>query len=301
MSEKSALLITERAFGSYLDCTYKAWLLINGHAGTQNLFEKHNAQWSLQYQIRAIDHLVAVYRPQEVYRKRLTDSDIAPVARGLIVLDRVTAEHIEAGPAVVCRKASGNAAPEPMYLYRYPNVTNRAKLMLGFRALVISRVSRNSPSHGVIVHGENFAETSLRLSPSIKKAEAILDRLGELASSQEPRLHLNPHCDICEFHEICKNKALEDDNMSVLQGMPPGYVDHMNKRGIFTLNQLSYTFGLGKYPSARKNRQCLDTLRYRPRQYGNSGSWSTALLNCRHPGQTSISTSKASHSGIFTI
>jgi DNA-directed RNA polymerase subunit RPC12/RpoP len=41
--------------------------------------------------------------------------------------------------------------------------------------------------------------------------------------------------------------------MSLLQGVRPGFIENMNKRGIFTLHQLSYTFRPRKIPKRAKN------------------------------------------------
>ena len=53
---------------------------------------------------------------------------------------------------------------------------------------------------------------------------------------------LNRHCDICEFKQLCRAKAINEDNLTLLRGMTLKEVMRHNSRGIFSVKQLSYTF-----------------------------------------------------------
>lgn len=55
-------------------------------------------------------------------------------------------------------------------------------------------------------------------------------------------LILNKHCQICEFQNRCHAQAVQEDNLSLLQGISEAEIVRLRKRGIFTINQLSYTF-----------------------------------------------------------
>src|SRR5262249_7746536 len=62
------------------------------------------------------------------------------------------------------------------------------------------------------------------------------------ASGAAPRLRLNDHCKVCEFRKRCHAQAVEDDDISLLQGLGEKEVGRYNRKGIFTLTQLSCTF-----------------------------------------------------------
>src|SRR5262249_15608121 len=79
---------------------------------------------------------------------------------------------------------------------------------------------------------------------------AVLSHL-RLQSANEPPLALNRHCEICEFRLVCRAKAVETDNLTLLRGMTPKEVARYNSKGIFTVNQLSYTFRLRR-PAKRQ-------------------------------------------------
>jgi DNA-directed RNA polymerase subunit RPC12/RpoP len=74
------------------------------------------------------------------------------------------------------------------------------------------------------------------------------------ASEQEPPLVLNRHCDICEFKQLCRAKAVEADNLTLLSGMTSKEMAHHNSKGIFSVKQLSYTFR-SRRPAKRQKQQ----------------------------------------------
>jgi predicted RecB family nuclease len=58
----------------------------------------------------------------------------------------------------------------------------------------------------------------------------------------KPPLTLNDHCAICEFREHCSSLAREKDDISLLRSLSAGEIEHFRERGVFTVQQLSYTF-----------------------------------------------------------
>ena len=63
-----------------------------------------------------------------------------------------------------------------------------------------------------------------------------------VATQTAPPLRLNNHCKICEFQEVCYATVKEKDDLSLLKGLSGKEIDTLNKRGIFTVTQYSYTF-----------------------------------------------------------
>src|SRR5207248_6133133 len=68
-----------------------------------------------------------------------------------------------------------------------------------------------------------------------------------------PKLMLNGHCPACEFQHRCHAEAVRQDHLSLLRGMGENEIRSQNRRGIFTVTQLSYT-----YRPRRKNRTAKD-------------------------------------------
>jgi predicted RecB family nuclease len=109
------------------------------------------------------------------------------------------------------------------------------------------------PTHGQIIYGEKFNKARLNLISFISKAEQILHDIDKLSGQKEQPLFLCSHCDVCEFLIKCRSKAVEEDNMSLIQGMHRKHIEEQNKKGIFTLHQFSHTFRPRRTPKRAKN------------------------------------------------
>jgi hypothetical protein len=72
-------------------------------------------------------------------------------------------------------------------------------------------------------------------------------------NSSPPDLILNRHCAECEYQARCKQKAIESDDLSLLSAMTEKERGTYRSKGIFTVNQLSYTFRPRKTPKRAKN------------------------------------------------
>ena len=71
----------------------------------------------------------------------------------------------------------------------------------------------------------------------------MLDEVKRLqAGGEPPRLTLNKHCQVCEFRQRCRKQAEEADDISLLGGVGEKELKRYNRKGIFTLTQLSCTF-----------------------------------------------------------
>jgi len=74
-----------------------------------------------------------------------------------------------------------------------------------------------------------------------------------LSSLSAPDLALNRHCAECEFQARCRQNAIEADDLSLLSGMTEKERNRHRSKGIFTVNQLSYTFRPRRTPRRAKN------------------------------------------------
>jgi predicted RecB family nuclease len=67
---------------------------------------------------------------------------------------------------------------------------------------------------------------------------------------------LNDHCQICEFRDCCRGKALANDDLSLLRSLTAPEIQKYKNRGVFAVNQLAYAF--------RPRRQRLGITRHDP-------------------------------------
>jgi predicted RecB family nuclease len=58
---------------------------------------------------------------------------------------------------------------------------------------------------------------------------------------------------MCQFRFQCETKAIQEDNLSRLKGATPKVIRQYEKKGIFTVKQLSYLFRPRKRKKRAKN------------------------------------------------
>ena len=76
-----------------------------------------------------------------------------------------------------------------------------------------------------------------------------------LSSPSPPDLILNRHCAECEFQTHCRQKAVEQDDLSLLSGMSAKERQKLRSKGIFTVTQLSYTFRPRRRPKRLRDKR----------------------------------------------
>ena len=129
------------------------------------------------------------------------------------------------------------------------------KILLAFDALVLSEVLGREVGLGKIIHGEDHVRAqgedlgslAARYRSGSRKSLTLMSRYSP------PDLILNRHCAECEFKARCRQKAIETDDLSLLSAMTEKERSRHRSKGIFTVNQLSYTFRPRKTPKRAKN------------------------------------------------
>jgi predicted RecB family nuclease len=121
-----------------------------------------------------------------------------------------------------------------------------------FAGYVLTKIQGKLPAVGHIVNMKGESRR-LKIEESHKVLMPLLEQLQEWlndSSPQEPFIVLNKHCSICQFHEQCQAKAIQEDNLSRLNHVTSRMIRQYEKKGIFTVKQLSYLFK----PRKRKRR-----------------------------------------------
>jgi len=160
--------------------------------------------------------------------------------------------------ALVKTEPSASATQGQSYyipvLFHDDEIRTPQKTLLELFALIISELQGTEPTVGLVCHSKG-KPTTIRLTPGLQIARSFLREITELHQGlSTPMLVLNNHCQVCEYHDRCRAQALKEDNLSLLRGMNELQITRLNKKGIFTVNQLSYTFKIRRRPKrARKS------------------------------------------------
>ncbi len=257
--------VTSRLFEAYLACPTKCYLQSIGEVEQQNDFATWKEARSEAYRFEGTHRLISghpsglVHESLETGRWKNVSWDLAmkPVAR---------AEAMEAQLQVVQRlSAKGTNKPSPFVPIRFvPNnkLSRFDKLMAGFDALVLSKASGVKVPVTRVIHGDkasvfkaNFKSLSRTVHKTVGKVAALL------AANAPPDLILNRHCSECVFQNRCRKIAVEKDDLSLFANLPDKERSRLNNKGIFTVNQLSYTF---------RPRRRIKRLAARPEKYHHS-------------------------------
>jgi predicted RecB family nuclease len=123
-------------------------------------------------------------------------------------------------------------------------IAKEQKFHLAFIAHVLSNIQKGKPVSGTIVVNGGKAHT-IKLTSLYKDVETVLKQIKvwtQDINSLPPPIILNKHCSLCPFQEDCENTAAEKDDLSLLSRLSQKEIQKYHKKGIFTVNQLSYLF-----------------------------------------------------------
>ena len=119
----------------------------------------------------------------------------------------------------------------------------RIKPALIPRGSILGEVQGNVVQFGNIIHGVGLSRSKVQLHKLLPLArQALRDIAGLRKNTGPPPLRLNNHCPICEFRDKCKSIALEKDDLSLMRGLRDKKIAELHAKGIFTVNQFSFTF-----------------------------------------------------------
>ena len=254
----SKKVITNEIFEDYLNCKYKSFLRLSNHVGDKAEFEIFQKGMENAYCSIAQNKFMTRYNNGDVlFIPYLKQSDLKR-NKGLILQTWVDVGELISffhALKVYSEKIESDTSYYMPVLYcHHERITRTHKLILAFKAFVIGQLQGKLPDKGIIINGKNYSAKTISLKTYFNLVYKIINELKEqLSNSDGIPLILNSHCDICEFKTLCQKKAIEEDNISLLRGISEKEIHKHNQRGIFTLNQLSYTFRPRKIPKRAKN------------------------------------------------
>jgi predicted RecB family nuclease len=157
-------------------------------------------------------------------------------------------EQLEAYCAVLTKADTSlehrRSSYEPTIVTGTYNITPEQKTELLFVGWVLGQIQKQLPVSGQIV-GMDGKVHQVQLESgykSIKPLLKVLQNWCNIPPSDPPALILNKHCPPCQFQQICRQQAEKENNLSLLDRMTAKAIQKYNKRGIFTVQQLSYLF-----------------------------------------------------------
>jgi predicted RecB family nuclease len=251
-------VITDSLLQDHLKCNFKSYLRLrapSGHATDylalcSRLDARHVASGSQWLAAQSMTGRVSLFGGSHLQNMVSGDE---------IILDAVgVADGLETHFHALQRMEDPSQGPyqyRPIRFCRHLQPNSAVHLLLAFDALILGHLQGVSPDDGILFCGPTFRRVRVRLRAHLKSLAIVLTRLRvQSASDREPPLVLNRHCEICEFKQPCRAKAVETDNLTLLKGMTLKEMARHNSKGIFSVKQLSYTFRPRRPAKRQKQR-----------------------------------------------
>jgi predicted RecB family nuclease len=229
---------------AYAQCPRKAYLLLfSPDKGEPHEYVQLLKQQRCIHQERYIDHLKQTQTDVEPYSVENLCKGSKVLINAHLQVDGFVAEcgvlsRVEGTSTV------GKHRYEPSIFVGTHSISKEQQLALSFVGYVLERLQHTSPAAGRIIgmdgksHTVKWAESTALLQPLLAPLQAWV----AAASPQPPPVMLTHHCPTCQFQRICRAQAVQEDHLSLLGGITPKEIRKCNSKGIFTINQLSYTF-----------------------------------------------------------
>jgi predicted RecB family nuclease len=241
------MTITSDIFEAYLKCPTKCFLRAFGKTGTGNAYADWTHAQNISYQREGIARLKEGVASHECVTGPLDRQELKSAKWHLAIDIKAFAQNVESTIHAV-ERVPGDTPGKPARFIPIRFVfTNRLsrhdKLLLAFDAFVLSETLCLEVDLGKIIYGDNLVTVRVKTSALDGEVQKINTKIRALLSSQAPPdLILNRHCAECEFQKRCRQKAIEEDDLSLLVGITEDERNRYRSKGIFTVKQLSYTF-----------------------------------------------------------
>ena len=142
------------------------------------------------------------------------------------------------------QSAFGNFCYVPTICIGTYTISKELRIRLMYAAYVLEEIQKTPPSIGQVITYDSKIH-KIKLKSFNKTLSPLLKTLKGWAfdqASERPSIFLNKHCLICQFHDACRSKAVEDDHLSLLDRATLKIISKYGKKRIFTVKQLSYVF-----------------------------------------------------------
>ena len=236
-------VISSEVFVAYSQCPRKAFLLLfSDDRGTLHdyprILEERRKVHQAEY-VRAFNQVHEEAKPYN--EKNLKKGE-------LFVEATLKVECLQAYCDVLTKveqdESNRKVMFEPTIVVGTCTITKEQKIELLFIGKVLGQIQKQLPTTGIIV-GMDGESHRVKLESGYKVIAPLAKILQEWSKEEPlepPTLMLNKHCPSCQFQDLCQKQAVKENNLSLLDRMTPKAIQKYNKKGIFTVLQLSYLF-----------------------------------------------------------
>ena len=137
---------------------------------------------------------------------------------------------------------------EPVIFLGSNQIAIENRLELAYLGFLLEKIQNKFPDKGIIIDKEG-GKHRIELTKLKKHLKSSISEIQSFDQAP-PKLILKRHCSQCSFENICKTQAQKEDNLSLLDRITPKQINKLEKKGIFTVKQLSFI-----YKPRRRNKK----------------------------------------------
>lgn len=250
--------ITSILFEAYLKCPTKCWLISQGDSGRGNTYADWFHAQNESYRNEGIRRILDNFSNNECTIVSPESLNFKSAKWRLAADIFVQAQSLESNIHAVERILYSDVGKLDQFIpicFVLTNKINRDdKLRLAFDTLILSEILGREITLGKIIYGEKYIATKINTSTLVDKVKKQIQGVTALLSNNTPPdIVLKRYCAECEFKINCRQMAFEKDDLSLLGCMTGNERNQHRSKGIFTVNQLSYTFRPRRTPKRAKN------------------------------------------------
>ena len=244
--------ITSEVVVAYAQCPRKAYLLLfSPDSGEPHEYERILERQRRENQEGYLDRLKQKHADVQPYTVENLGNGSEVLLNACLQADGFTAV-CDVLTRVEGQSTGGKYQYEPTMCVGTHSISKEQKLEMSFAGYVLGHLQHKPPMAGRIIGMDGTSHT-VKLENSARDLMPLLEPLQAWttgASPEPPPVILNKHCPLCPFQHSCQAQAEQEDNLSLLDGVTARVKRQYEKKGIFTVKQLSYLFK----PRKRKKR-----------------------------------------------
>jgi predicted RecB family nuclease len=240
------IVITSEVVSAFTECPHKATLCLNGQVSIQ--------QASLE---AVLEQRALRNRNSFLASQGIAVPDSATMFNDLLPIPERMAnailchQDLRASIDLLQLKEDGKSW-EPFIFIGTVSPSNADKAKLAFGGYVMSLLNIYTPILGTIVTTNGQKRINLsRLFPTIEKTISSLRAI--LLCENHTGIHLQSRCVCCRFWSFCYSEAVKSGDLSLLPRLGTKRIEKLNRKGIFSIEQLAFTYRPRRKKRSKKN------------------------------------------------
>ncbi|MBM4146967.1 MAG: TM0106 family RecB-like putative nuclease [Nitrospira sp.] len=240
----------------FLFCKYRAYLKLIGQRGVRSDYELVEEELYVQYKKQFLEDIESYYKSEQIINPVSSLDKRSRLSPSLLINPHVKGDNFLISFDALRIVSHANARKKmqsiPLMITPKEKVTKNEKISLTIKTILLNSVIPKFSETGKIVFGKKLLTSLVRIKDYRKIAQKMLDDLTALSMENgKPSIVRCDNCRMCEFEKSCRKYLVERDDLSLMGSLSAAEILKRNKKGVFTINQLSYGFRPKRFKRAR--------------------------------------------------